>query len=301
MKRSNNPLLNAYLALAVGIGSLGVSAIFVRWANAPGVVTSFYRMAVAVLVMALPFYRRTRSRSRLPAKGIRLALAGGILFAGDVAFWATGVMIGGATNPTLLANTAPLWVGLGALILFREDLRASFWTGLILATAGAVFILGLDSLQSFEFGLGSLLGILAGIFYAGYFLVTQRGRQHLDSLSYFWLAALSSTAALLAISVVWRLPLSGYPAQTYLNFVALGLITQVVGYLAINYAIGYLPASIVSPTLLGQPVVTALLAGPLLGERLSLWQGMGGLAVLLGVYLVHRSRSGAGRQLPASA
>jgi drug/metabolite transporter (DMT)-like permease len=58
----------------------------------------------------------------------------------------------------------------------------------------------------------------------------------------------------------------------------------------INYALGYLPASIVSPTLLGQPVVTAILAGPLLGEDLSAWQILGGLAVLIGVYLVHHSR-----------
>ncbi len=67
-------------------------------------------------------------------------------------------------------------------------------------------------------------------------------------------------------------------------------MTQVLGYLAINYALGVLPASIVSPTLLAQPVVTALLAGPLLGEWLNVWQVAGGLAVLSGIYLVHRSR-----------
>jgi drug/metabolite transporter (DMT)-like permease len=64
----------------------------------------------------------------------------------------------------------------------------------------------------------------------------------------------------------------------------------VAGYLAINYALGHLPASIVSPTMLGQPVLTALLAGPLLGETLGLWQVVGGVAVLGGVYLVHRSQ-----------
>jgi len=60
--------------------------------------------------------------------------------------------------------------------------------------------------------------------------------------------------------------------------------------LVINYALGHLPASIVSPTLLGQPVVTALLAGLLLGEVLSAWHIAGGVAVLAGVLLVHRSR-----------
>jgi drug/metabolite transporter (DMT)-like permease len=282
----------AYLALGVGILSLGFSAIFVRWANAPGPVTSFYRVAIAVLLLAWPFYRRVKARGHLPRRGLHTALLGGLFFAADLAFWSTGVVLSGATNPTLLANTAPLWVGLGALVLFREKLNATFWTGLLLALAGAAVILGLDSLRAVSFGLGTLFGLLAGIFYGSYFLITQRGRETLDSLTYFWLAAASSTLALLALNLALHQPLIGYPAPTYLNFLALGLVTQVLGYLAINYALGYLPASIAAPTLLGQPVVTAMLAGPLLGEALSPWQILGGASVLTGMVLVHRSRHG---------
>jgi drug/metabolite transporter (DMT)-like permease len=162
--------------------------------------------------------------------------------------------------------------------------------GLALALVGAAVILGLDSLHAVSFGMGTLLGLLAGFFYGGYYLITQRGRETLDSLAYFWPAAVSSTLILLALNLVLRQPLTGYPTFTYLNFFALGLVPQVFGYLAINYALGHLPASIVAPTMLGQPVVTAILAGPLLGELLSLWQVLGGVAVLVGVYIVHRSR-----------
>lgn len=287
-------LILSYLALGVGALGLGVSAIFVRWANAPGAVTSFYRMAIATVLLAWPFYRRVSIRAQraapLPRRDIWFALLGGLFFAADLVFWATGVMLSGATNPTLLANTAPLWVGLGALLIFREKLNATFWMGLLLAMAGAIVVLGLDALRAASLGLGTLLGLLAGAFYGGYFLITQRGREHLDSLTYFWPAALSSTLSLLVLSLALGQPLTGYPLSTYANFLALGLVTQVFGYLAINYALGYLPASIVSPTLLAQPVVTALLAGPLLGEWLTAWQVAGGVAVLIGVYLVHRSR-----------
>ena len=84
----------------------------------------------------------------------------------------------------------------------------------------------------------------------------------------------------------------GFTSKTYFNLLALGLISQGVGLLAINYVQGFLPATIVSTTLLGQPVVTALLAGSLLGEKLQPLQIVGGAAVLLGVYIVHRSRAG---------
>ena len=289
--RPNQRTLLAYLALGVAIISLGFSAIFVRLADAPGAVTSFYRMAVAVVVLTWPFFRRLRSNGMMISKrGWQIAFLGGLFFAADLALWATGVVLSGATNPTLLANMAPIWVGLGALLFFQEKLSLRFWSGLALTIAGAVVILGLDSLRAISFVLGSLLGLLAGIFYAAYFLVTQQGRKRLDSLAYFWPAALSSTVVLLALSLLLRLPLIGYSTTTYVNFLLYGLVTQVIGYLAISFALGYLPASLVSPTLLGQPVLTALLAWPLLGEVLSRGQVFGGVAVLAGVYAVHLSK-----------
>ena len=54
-------------------------------------------------------------------RGVGIAALGGLFFAGNLAFWASGVLLSGATNPTLLLNTAPLWVGLGAVILWEDD------------------------------------------------------------------------------------------------------------------------------------------------------------------------------------
>ena len=108
-----------------------VSAIFIVLAAAPGTVSAFYRMAVGAVLIALPFASRVRRQDKaLPATGVKLALLGGLLFAVDVALWATGITISGATNPTLMANTAPLWVGLGAMLFFGERPRGLFWLGL---------------------------------------------------------------------------------------------------------------------------------------------------------------------------
>jgi drug/metabolite transporter (DMT)-like permease len=286
-----NPLLSAYLALGVGALSLGFSAIFVRWADAPGIVTSLYRMLIVVVVMAWPFYWRCKAGGRLPRRGVQLALLGGVFFAADLACWATGVVMSGATNPTLLANTAPLWVGLGALVFFREKLSAWFWGGLLLALAGAVIVLGDDALHAASLGWGSLYGLLAGVFYGSYFIITQRGRESLDSLTFLWLAALSSTFSLFVVVLALRYPLGGYSTRTLFSALGLALVSQISGYMSINYALGHLPASVVSPTLLSQPVLTALLSGLLLGERFSPMQVVGGLTVLVGVYVVHRSRA----------
>ena len=280
--------MRAYLALSLGVIGMGFSGIFVSWANAPGAVTGFYRMGIAAILLAPLFWRSRRRHTAIPRREAAIAVAAGFLFAGDLFFWNTGILISGATNPTLMGNTAPLWVGLGALIFFREKLNHIFWLGLLLAMAGAAVILGLDALN--DVGLGTLSGLLAGIFYGGYYLVLQRSRQRLDALTSFWLAAVSSAFFLFLAALLLDQPLAGYPAATYWNFLALALVVQVGGQLAINFALGYLPASIVSPTMLAQPVLTALFAIPLLGESLSPWQIAGGLAVIAGVYTVHHSR-----------
>jgi len=94
----------AYLALGVSIISMGFSAIFVRWANAPGIVTGFYRMAIATALLAWPFYRRVKAQGSLSRRGLRFAVLGGLFFAADLGLWATGVVMSGATNPTLLGG-----------------------------------------------------------------------------------------------------------------------------------------------------------------------------------------------------
>jgi drug/metabolite transporter (DMT)-like permease len=207
---SQRPHLLPYLALGAGVLGLGFAAIFVRWAGAPGPVASFYRLAITVTLLALPFFRRVKAKGGVPATGLQLAVLGGLFFAGDLAFWATGVVLSGATSPTLLLNTAPIWVGLGALVLFHERLNATFWIGLVVAMSGALIVLGAGSLRAFSLGLGAFFGLVGGIFHAGYFLTTQRGREILDSLTYFWLAALSSALGLLAVSLAFRQPLTGY-------------------------------------------------------------------------------------------
>ena len=277
----------------MGIICLSFSAMFGKWANAPGPVIGFYRIGLATVILLPVFlYRKHKNGVKLPKAVLLLPILGGIFTAFDHGTWNSSLRYTSAANATLLGNTAPLWVALFSWLVFRQKLRGLFWLGLALALGGAVTVLGSDFIRHPTIGLGDLLAMAAGVFYAGYFIVTERGRQKLDTLSYVWLVDLIAAFTLLLITLGMKMPLTGYPTQSWLSFLGAALVSQVGGYLSIGYALGHLPASIVSPTLIGQPVVTALLAIPLLGEALRTEQWLGGLVVLVGIYLVHRSREG---------
>ncbi|MCL4802814.1 MAG: DMT family transporter [Anaerolineae bacterium] len=278
----------AYLVLMLSLLGMAFSGIFVSLAGAPGAVSAFYRMSIATLVLVFPFMRGIQREGRPTRHEALIAILAGLFFAGDLFFWNTGILISGATTPTLMGNTAPIWVGLGAMIFFQERPGRLFWVGLLVAIGGAAVVLGVDALNNA--GLGSFFGILSGMFYGAYFLVVQRSRQTLGTLTSFWLSAAGSSLALALMARVLGQPLTGYTPLTYLYLIALSLLVQVGGQMGVAYTLGYLPASIVSPTLLLQPVLTGLLAVPILGERISIVQIFGGIAVLVGVYIVHRSR-----------
>lgn len=281
----------AYVALAVGIVCIALSAIWVKWAGVPGPTSAFYRVAIAaaVLVPAWLVRRRASSaRSGSSRTAIWLALLGGVFFALDLLLWNTSILLTSAANSTLLANNAPLWVGLGSLFIFRERLSRLFWWGMALSLVGVALILGGDILRHPNLGLGDLLAITAGMFYAAYLLTTQRARAELDTLSFMTIGIVVSVAVTLAMCFVFSTPLAGFSGASWLSLLGLGLVSHLGGWLAINYALGHIRASVASVSLLGQPVLTALFSIPLLGEGLSIEQIAGGALVLVGVWVVNR-------------
>lgn len=276
-----------YAALAFGVLALSFSSLFIRWSEAPGPVTSFYRFGFAALFLLPIAAREMRKTGFPPAALILFPLAAGIFSTLDHGTWSIAIDYTRVANATLLNNMSPLWVALFASLVWRERLTGRFWLGLVITLAGASVVIGADFLQNTGMTGGNLLALLSSIFYAGYFLVTQRGREHMAVLPYIWLVSVFGALGLLAFSQVLGMPLSGFSGTTWLIFLAAALLTQVGGYFAIAYALGHLPASVVAPTLVLQPVVTALLAIPLAGETLSAGQWLGGLAVVGGVYLVN--------------
>jgi len=285
-----------YLALLGGILALSFSALFVRWASAaggaPGTVTSFYRMAIASAAL-LPFFIRQQIKVKfsLPWKWLPLAVLAGVFSALDHSIWSTSIQYTRVANATLLNNISPLWVAFVAALVFKEKLPGRFWFGLVLTLVGAGIVFGNDIISNPHLSWGDALALIASLFYAGYFLFTQLSRRHLNTVTHVWLVCFSATLVLLIICFGFQMPLTGYPAPVYLAFLGAGLISQTFGYSVIGYALGSLPASVVAPTIVAQPVITSLLAIPLFGEKLYASQWIGGLIVLGGIYLVNISQS----------
>jgi drug/metabolite transporter (DMT)-like permease len=279
----------AYVALVAGIVCIAWSAIFVRWTDIPGPASAFYRMLIPAVVL-LPTFATDRKREPLSGRTWGIIILGGLFFALDLALYNTSILQTSAANATLLGNNTPIVVGLLTWILFRRRPQPAFWLGLVLAIGGSLVILWADLTQHAQFGTGDLMALGAAACFAVYLLATEEVRATTSTLRFLRLAMIATTLVLLILNLTMGISLRVPHRHTWWALLGLGLVSQLGGYLALTYALGHLPATVTSISLLAQGPLTAAMAAILLGEPLRLPQIVGGMLVLSGVALAHRQR-----------
>ena len=287
--------LVACAALTAGVVCVAWSGVFVRLAAVPGVAAAFYRFAIAALSLG-PWCIRRRPTGHASRRALVLACVAGVFFACDNALFNVAVQRTSVAIVTLLANTSPFFVAFAVWIGFRTRLSRTFWLGLLLASIGSAIVLTSATIGSRHASRadlsGDLLAIVSAAFFAGYLMMTQRARALADTLTLTTTAVASGAVVLFIACLALHAPLTGYRPGSWAALIALGLISQVGGYLGVTYALGELNATVTSVAFLGQVPVTAVLAAIVLGESLASLQVVGGLLVLGGIYAVLRAGSG---------
>jgi len=90
---------------------------------------------------------------------------------------------------------------------------------------------------------------------------------------------------LILLSLISQKSFWGYSSSTYLYLFLLALIPQLMGHTTFNWALKYLPASVVAIAILGEPIGSTILAYFILGEGLTLWKIIGGISIFSGILI----------------
>lgn len=286
----------AYIVLVIGILCLSFAPIFVREAGAPGIVTSFYRMFITLILFTpLTFFSRHGTVVQIrPANQWRyivFPIAAGVSSAIDHSLWSIAVMKTHISNATLLNSISPIWVSLIALFFLHQKFNKRFWIGLTLVIVGMIVISGIltNDLSSGSMT-GNLLAFISSLFYAGYFSFTELGRKHYSVFDQMWISLFFCSLVLAIFMVLNGYSFTGYSAHTFRTFILTALICQLGGYFCLTYALGNLPATIVSPSIEIQPILSSVLAVFFYSEPFGAQQILGSLAILTGIYQIDQSK-----------
>lgn len=279
------------LGLAAVVGGallLGLSAIFVKWAQAGGatpLTVGFYRMLIA-LPGAYLLARRTGALGA--GRGRSLALLAGAMLFIDLTLWHEAMHFTSAANATLLvAGLSPVWVALVAMAFLHLRYGPIGWLGQAMGLSGAA-ILGLARGARIGTGRGEALAVVASFSYAAFTLALGRSRRTLAAeQALLWMSF--GCWACFAVAVVFvRPPLTGYGAGAWASLGGLGLGMQIVAWWLCSWGLGHVEPAAGAIGLQGQQIATLFLAVPLLGEPLRPLGLVGAALLVSGIIFVSR-------------
>lgn len=273
------------LVMVGGVAAISTSAVLIRLADAPPFVIAFYRMFFSALFF-LPFALREGRGFKLTRNQLTLAVGAGLMLALHFALWMTSLEHTSVASSVVLVTTQPLWVFLISVLFLEEKPTPRMWLGLVVALTGSVLVTFTEGAGGEPRLYGNVLAIGGAIAMACYFLLGRRLRPHLPLALYSLLVYGSAAGSLLLLILVRGLPLTGFSSFTWLMFLSLALVPTVLGHNSLNWALKYLPATMVSVTILGEPLGASIMAVFVLREVPSLLEAFGSLITLLGIYLV---------------
>jgi drug/metabolite transporter (DMT)-like permease len=275
----------AFIALVGAAVAMGVSPVFVRFAEIGPFTSAFWRVA-----LALPFlWLWSRLEPLVPnlamtgGDGRRSVILAGLLFAGDLTFWHLAIMNTSVANATFLATLAPVWVVLGSGLFLGESVARNVTIGLILCLFGASALIGGTwSLTPSRLD-GDLYGLATSFFFGAYFLAMRRARRAYSSGQALFLSTLVTALillleALLIENVMWPATLIGVAALA-----ALALVSHAGGQGLLAYALGHLPAAFSALVIFLEAVAAAFFGWLILGEDIGGTQVIGALAIFAGI------------------
>jgi drug/metabolite transporter (DMT)-like permease len=295
-------------ALITAIFAVSTSSIFIRFAQeeAPSLVIAALRLTFATLLLApVALLRHREELKSLTRTELLLGVFSGLFLAVHFATWISSLEYTTVASSVVFVSTGPLWVALLSPFFLNERITRAAIAGLIIAILGGI-IIALSDACSWNSGFhcpqmsqilqgpamwGNFLALAGAWAVSGYIIIGRKVRSKISLIPYIFMVYGISAIALLLMMFAAGESLRGYSTRTYGWIFLLALIPQLIGHSTYNWALRYLPASVVAITTLAEPVGSAVLAYFILSEVPTNAVLVGGAFILIGIYLAARPRN----------
>ena len=284
-----------YLTLFLGVFALSTSAIFVKLAGAPSSITAFYRLFFALLFL-LPlllldkaYWQDLRSLSR---RQWQTGLLSGLFLAIHYILWFESLNYTSVASSTVIVTLQPLFSFVGSYFLFKERFSTGAIISSIVALIGSFIIAWGDFQISMQALYGDLLAFIAAGFITAYFFIGQHMRQKLAVVPYSILGYAASAFFLAVYALSQQLSFIDYSQSTWTAFLGIAFISTILGQMLLNWLLKWLSTSVISMSILGETIGTCILAYFILGEIITLRQGIGIIVTLfgLGLFMFYKNK-----------
>jgi drug/metabolite transporter (DMT)-like permease len=282
--------------IIVGIFSVSTAAIFIRLAlGAAGtqgvgfsLVLAASRLMLASLFL-LPAWRGIRTGS-FQGSAIAFSSSAGFFLAFHFATWITSLSYTSIAASAAIVTTNPVWVTLISWLWFREKPSLLTIGGIAVALAGGIIIAmggAAPNTVGSDPWLGNFLALVGSWAVSFYFLLGREAQKRGLGTA-LHVALTYTTAALVLFPLPWLFGAGyvGYPNEVYLYILLMGIFPQLIGHTSFNWAVRWVSPTLVTLTILAEPVGASLLGFILFQENPGPIVILGAIVILVGVAIV---------------
>lgn len=280
-----------FIMIVIGVMGISLSAIFVKYSNAPSYVTAAYRLLWTVAIMSPIVWGRKRNREELlhiNKKALAICALSGVALAFHFTLWFESLSHTTVASSTVICCTEVVWVALGFCLFMQGKLIWKEGAAIIISLIGSVLIAWTDSIVAGGHLYGDLLALLAAIAVAVYTLLGRLARGSMTTTIYTYIVYVFCSITLVLFAVLQAKPLWGYGSSGIIVGLLLAIFSTILGHSIFSWCLKYFSPAFVSASKLCEPVVAALIAIPLFQEVPTIGQLLGGLLILLGVIYYSR-------------
>ena len=276
----------AYAGVGVAVTAVSFSAILIRWSEADFLAVAAGRMLLSALLLApfaLVMYRA--EMFSLARRDVAIMVGIGAVLATHFSLWIASLDMTSVASSVVLVTAHPILVGLVGHFFMDERLSRLNAVGIAVGLLGVIILTRGDMDAGGDTLLGDLLAFLGGVAAGVYILAGRRTRQRISLPVYAFMVYASCALFLLVAVVVTGAELLTLAANEWWLFLLMALGPSILGHTMYNWTLRYLPASVVSVSLLGEPVGSSLLAALLLSEVPPEFTIFGGAVILVGIVM----------------
>ena len=276
-----------YLALFIGMLAISTSAILIRFSGSDPLVIGSYRQTFATLLF-VPFLIKDKGQEirELPQQRIVEMAFTGILLGGHFGFFISSVKATSIAASVLLGTCHIVYVAIIGWLFLGERLNSKAIKGTIIALVGILVLFGGDLVQDPGNFHGNILAFVSGILAGLYYLSGRKLRKEISLPLYALVVYFFSALTMWSVVIIQDLNYRNLAMDEIQLFILMALIPSLLGHTMQNWALGFLPAYVVSISLLSEPIGSGILAWIIFSEMPSIGVFIGGLVVLIGVYVV---------------
>jgi drug/metabolite transporter (DMT)-like permease len=245
---------------------------------------TWIRVAVAAFIFRIIQRTTVHERIRSRRDYLLLAYYSVLGVSMNQLLYVTGLSMTTATAAQMLITGGPAVTLLVAILLGKEQATRRKWIGIALAGSGALVLVGVASVESGA--LGNLLIVVNMVAYSLY-LVSARDLLHryhpLTVITWIFIFGSIGLIPFGVLPAIHEFPTTSTTTRLALLWIL--LLPTVTAYYLNMWALTRVESSVVSMFVYLQPVMTALLAMPILGERPSLRMVPAAVLIFAGVWI----------------